>query len=193
MFDVGSKLGLLILVFLQVLQLDRLNICNESPHIFRDSPSPRKFKTSRYEQTIPISIHIFAWKRRKSLERLCKSIEHARYHGHRIPLHFHVDGDPLESVVEFVENFKWRHGRKYVHLRDERLGMPAVPPASGSGQFDFIYVCRLLLSLGNHRLMLSLDFSWKTISLYLGPLLNGVFFASSSSELTVPDTGKTRA
>lgn len=126
MFDLGSKLGILILVLLQVFQLDLLNFCRESPVNYHGTSSMRKFKAIRNEQTIPISIHIFAWRRRKSLERLCKSINLARYHGHRIPLHFHVDGDPLESVVEFVEDFKWRHGCKYVHLRDERLGMPAV-------------------------------------------------------------------
>lgn len=124
MFDLGSKLGILILALIQIFQLSRFN---DKQHVISlQKASVRNFKLPRNESTIPMSIHIFAWKRRKSLERLCKSINRARYHGHRIPLHFHVDGDPLDSVVEFVEDFRWRHGPKHVHLRSERLGMPAV-------------------------------------------------------------------
>lgn len=126
MFDLGSKLGLLIIVLAQVFRLIQFDYDHSRFAASNEVPSVRIFRRVNNERTISMSIHVFAWRRRKSLERLCKSINRARFHNHKIPLHFHVDGEPLESVVEFVEDFKWRHGSKHVHLREERLGMPSV-------------------------------------------------------------------
>jgi len=97
---------------------------------FEWKSSPIDWKPNNFSviktRTHPVSIHIFAWRRRKSLERLCASINRARYHGAQVPLYFHVDGEALESVLEYVLDFKWMHGRKLVQIRSKRLGMPAV-------------------------------------------------------------------
>lgn len=123
MLDAGSRLGLLIILLCLVVgpyfqeNSDRLTLDDASYHPNFDLEQDR---------TVPISIHIFAWRRKKSLERLCKSINRARFHGHRIPIYFHVDGDPRPEVVEYIQSFKWKHGSKIVNFRPKRLGMPAV-------------------------------------------------------------------
>lgn len=73
-----------------------------------------------------ISIHIFAWRRHKSLQRLLRSLNRARYHGHRVPLVLHIDGEPLPSVIELAHSFRWPHGRKVVEISEERKGLPSV-------------------------------------------------------------------
>lgn len=82
---------------------------------------PWNSKSSRWK----ISIHTFAWRREKSLRRLFDSLLRAKYFGYEIPLYVHIDGEPLDSVVQYVERqFRWPHGPLYIDRRSERLGMP---------------------------------------------------------------------
>lgn len=91
---------------------------------YGESSSLHRWGTATYEMGWKISIHIFAWRREKSLRRLCDSLLRAAYFGQEVPLYIHVDGEPLDLVVDYVEALKWPHGPKIVNLRRERLGMP---------------------------------------------------------------------
>lgn len=93
-------------------------------HGYQNSSALQRWGKASYEMSWKISIHVFAWRREKSLDRLCKSLLRASYSGHEVPLYFHVDGEPLDLVVAYVNSFNWPHGPKIVNIRKERLGMP---------------------------------------------------------------------
>lgn len=77
-------------------------------------------------QAVNMSIHVFAWRRTKSLQRLCNSLLRARYLNYRVSILFHVDGDPLPSVVSYLESFVWPFGEKTIIQSPYHLGMPNV-------------------------------------------------------------------
>lgn len=58
--------------------------------------------------------------------RLCDSLLSAHYADNFVPLIFHVDGDPLLSVVDYLDDFFWPYGSKTVVHNSANLGMPAV-------------------------------------------------------------------
>ncbi|KXS13682.1 hypothetical protein M427DRAFT_146489 [Gonapodya prolifera JEL478] len=73
-----------------------------------------------------VVMHIFAWKRTHSLQRLLESIAGADYTGWEcrpIDLDFHIDGDAKLEVVLMVEAFSWTRGTKRIHLRTTRAGL----------------------------------------------------------------------
>ena len=72
-------------------------------------------------------IIIYAWRRRASLKRLLDSLLSANYHGFKVNMDFHMDGDAHLAVVQFVEAFKWPHGRVRVHRHGDRVGLEKVP------------------------------------------------------------------
>lgn len=115
--DLGVKIGLLVLLLESLLwPADRSILKHESTMQFKVTP----------KYTLPLSIRVFAWRRKQSLERLLKSLLKAHYHGHRIPLHIHIDGEALDEVAILAQEFEWPHGRKHVHASEYRKGMPAV-------------------------------------------------------------------
>jgi hypothetical protein len=78
-----------------------------------------------------MSIHIFAWRRSKSLERLLNSLveplsSRALPQRTCLPLYFHLDAYPLDSVVDMVEEFQWNYGTKTVDYKDVPTGLPKV-------------------------------------------------------------------
>ncbi|PJF16926.1 hypothetical protein PSACC_03264 [Paramicrosporidium saccamoebae] len=91
---------------------------------YRNSSTLQRWGKATYGMSWRISIHVFAWRREKSLRRLCESLLRAQYSGHEVPLYFHVDGEPLNLVVNYVKDFKWPHGPKIVNIRQQKLGMP---------------------------------------------------------------------
>lgn len=79
------------------------------------------------ENTLRISIHVFAWRRSKSLQRLCTSLLGAYYAGvEGITLIFHVDGNATEEVLEIVDRFVWPYGEKVVEKKEIRVGLRKV-------------------------------------------------------------------
>lgn len=78
------------------------------------------------DKSTTITLHVFAWRRLRSLQRLCKSLLNARYPTKNIPLIFHVDGDPLGAVVNYLESFYWPFGIKTLDFSPSRKGMPMV-------------------------------------------------------------------
>lgn len=73
-----------------------------------------------------MSIHVFAWKREKSLRRLCNSLLMANYYGHVVDLYFYVDGGSLDLVNSYIKSFQWPHGKKYMNFKDKFMGLPKV-------------------------------------------------------------------
>lgn len=69
---------------------------------------------------------VFAWRRLASLKRLVESLENAEYHGFKVNLEFHVDGEPEPVVQEFVENYNWPHGTVRRNIQSRRLGLAGV-------------------------------------------------------------------
>jgi hypothetical protein len=63
-----------------------------------------------------VDIHVFAWKRSKSLSRLLNSINNAEYSAEPIMLIVHVDGSSTDQVNRVLLNFKWKFGRKYYKI-----------------------------------------------------------------------------
>jgi hypothetical protein len=82
--------------------------------------------TSENPRTVSMSIHVFCWRRTKSLQRLCNSLLRARYLNYTVPIVFHVDGDPLPSVVAYLDSFEWPFGEKTIIQSPNHLGMPNV-------------------------------------------------------------------
>jgi hypothetical protein len=58
--------------------------------------------------------------------RLCNSLLEARYYDVKVPIYFHIDGDPLPEVVRYVQDLVWPFGRKHITISDMRRGMPSV-------------------------------------------------------------------
>lgn len=117
--DPGYRLALILIGFLFLLRIKQHESSVESAKIIY--PSKRS----------PIingkfSIHVFGWRRRRSIERLCNSLLEANYENYEIPLNFHIDGEPLESVVSYVQSFHWPFGSKTIDISPIRRGMPAV-------------------------------------------------------------------
>jgi hypothetical protein len=78
-----------------------------------------------------MTIHLFAWKRNKSLRRLLDSITNAEYPPHSIGNHtvsivFHVDAGATESVIDMVQSFKWTLGKKYIEMYTTHQGLGKV-------------------------------------------------------------------
>jgi hypothetical protein len=57
-----------------------------------------------------VVIHVFAWRRYVSLNRLLHSLLEAKYLGKQVPLIIHIDGGHSNKVARLVENFVWPHG-----------------------------------------------------------------------------------
>lgn len=117
--------GVQILLFLIALYnaLFRANFKDNvkmyDQHLFSRKP----FHESR---DLNMAIHVFSWRRTKSLQRLCNSLLKARYLDYKVPLIFHVDGEPLASVVTYLDAFRWPFGEKIVLRNPQHLGMPDV-------------------------------------------------------------------
>jgi hypothetical protein len=69
-----------------------------------------------------IDIHVFAWKRSKSLSRLLYSLNDADYSSSsgKVMMIVHVDGDSTEDVNRVLLNFKWKFGRKYYKIQKSK-------------------------------------------------------------------------
>lgn len=91
---------------------------------YQNSSALQRWGRTSYDMSWKISIHVFAWRREKSLRRLCESLLRASYAGQEIPLYIHVDGEPLDLVVQYANALNWPHGPKIVNVRERRLGMP---------------------------------------------------------------------
>lgn len=70
-----------------------------------------------------VAIVCVGYNRLKSLTRLLKSLLRANYPSRDIPLVISIDASGDEALYEYVRNFKWIYGNKYVNIQSERLGL----------------------------------------------------------------------
>lgn len=72
-----------------------------------------------------ISIHVFGWRRPKSLHVLLQQLRGSYYHCWEAPvdLHLHVDGNASPKVREVASAFQWPHGALHLDLRSSNVGL----------------------------------------------------------------------
>lgn len=70
-----------------------------------------------------IAIVVVGYNRLKSIKRLLQSLCDAEYPQVQVPLVISIDASGDLDLYEFVKDFKWPYGPKYVNIQDERLGL----------------------------------------------------------------------
>lgn len=70
-----------------------------------------------------IAIVVVGYNRLKSIQRLLKSLIDAQYPSNDIPLVISVDCSGCEELYDYVRNFYWPYGEKYVIIHEKRLGL----------------------------------------------------------------------
>lgn len=79
---------------------------------------------------LKIAIVCVGYNRIKSMKRLLGSLLNAQYPSNDIPLVISIDCSGNEELYDFILDFKWPYGKKYVNIQSERLGLK-----------DHIYKC----------------------------------------------------
>jgi hypothetical protein len=77
----------------------------------------------KQEDRKKIAIVAVGYNRLASLKRLLDSLQLAKYKHDNIPLVISIDASGDEALYDFVRNFEWKHGTKYVNIQKERLGL----------------------------------------------------------------------
>lgn len=70
-----------------------------------------------------IAIVVIGYNRLQSIQRLLKSLLVADYPNNDIPLVISIDCSGNEQLYNYVRNFKWPFGDKYVNIQESRLGL----------------------------------------------------------------------
>ena len=70
-----------------------------------------------------IAIVVVGYNRQKSLSRLLESVSNAQYEVQDVPLVISIDASGNQELYDFVNEYKWNHGKKYVNIQSERLGL----------------------------------------------------------------------
>lgn len=70
-----------------------------------------------------IAIVVIGYNRIKAISRLLACLNNAEYPSNDIPLVISIDCSKNEELYEFVRNFQWLHGDKFVNIQEERLGL----------------------------------------------------------------------
>lgn len=69
-----------------------------------------------------IAIVVVGYNRIKSIRRLLTSLSNAHY-SQEVPLIISIDCSGDTELYEYVRNFEWKHGTKYVNIQEHRLGL----------------------------------------------------------------------
>ena len=70
-----------------------------------------------------IAIVAVGYNRIDSMQRLFMSLSIAQYPNNDIPLYISIDASGDTELYDYVRNFEWKHGDKYVNIQEERLGL----------------------------------------------------------------------
>jgi hypothetical protein len=70
-----------------------------------------------------IAIVAIGYNRQKALARMLDSVNSAYYNSNDIPLVISIDASEDYSLYNFVNEYKWKHGTKYVNVQKKRLGL----------------------------------------------------------------------
>ena len=70
-----------------------------------------------------IAIVTVGYNRIKALSRLLQSLQDAKYPSNDIPLVICIDCSGNQELYNYVRQFEWQHGEKYVIIQEQRLGL----------------------------------------------------------------------
>lgn len=70
-----------------------------------------------------IAVVVIGYNRLQSIKRLLSSLMQADYQGREVPLVISIDCSGNEQLYDFVRNFKWHYGEKYLNIQNFRLGL----------------------------------------------------------------------
>lgn len=70
-----------------------------------------------------IAIVAVGYNRIKATSRLLNSLNNAYYDIEDVPLILSVDASGDQELYDYVNQFEWKHGTKYVNIQEERLGL----------------------------------------------------------------------
>jgi len=70
-----------------------------------------------------IAVVVVGYNRLKSIQRLLDSLLKAEYISQDVPLVISIDGSGDTALYDFVQEFNWPYGRKYVNIEEKRLGL----------------------------------------------------------------------
>lgn len=80
-------------------------------------------KKNKYNK-LKVAIVCVGYNRIKGLKRLLDSLQQSQYPiGEDVPLVISIDCSGNENLYNFVKDFKWEHGDKYVNIQSKRLGL----------------------------------------------------------------------
>lgn len=75
------------------------------------------------EDKSKIAIVVVGYNRIHGLKRLLENINTCNYPDYDVPLVISIDASENEEVYDYVRNYKWDHGTKYVNIEEQRLGL----------------------------------------------------------------------
>ena len=78
---------------------------------------------NKVENRNKVAIVAVGYNRLDSMRRLLSSLSDAYYDLEDIPLVISIDNGGNEQLIDFVNNFQWNYGDKYVILHKQRLGL----------------------------------------------------------------------
>ena len=70
-----------------------------------------------------IAIVTVGYNRLNSIKRLLQSLTEAHYNIDDVPLVISIDASGDEELYDYVRNYEWVHGQKYVIIHETRLGL----------------------------------------------------------------------
>lgn len=70
-----------------------------------------------------LAIVVVGYNRLDTIQRLLTSISSAHYPSFRIPLVISIDAGGNQQLVDYVHNYEWSFGDKYVIIHQQRLGL----------------------------------------------------------------------
>lgn len=72
-----------------------------------------------------IAIVVIGYNRIKAISRLLACLNNAEYPSNDIPLVISIDASKNKELYNYVREFQWHHGEKFVNIQKERLGLKA--------------------------------------------------------------------
>ena len=78
---------------------------------------------SNLQNQSKVAIICVGYNRIKSMRRLLESLLQAEYFTNDIPLVISIDCSGNTELYDYVKDFEWPYGQKYINIQEERLGL----------------------------------------------------------------------
>lgn len=78
---------------------------------------------SAIQNSEKIAIVAVGYNRINAISRLLQSLQNAKYPSNDIPLVICIDCSGNQELYNYVRQFEWQHGEKYVIIQEQRLGL----------------------------------------------------------------------